>query len=1032
MNRYLIPAFALTSVLLFNTGCGEKAPEIVVGPAKPKLKPKIYKAPDPQAESTLREAALKKEIADLEAESEKIRMEIEQEENAQAQAALEEERAQLERDRTVWLEKQAAELAASEAKARKREKSAASSVTPSLPATADYSLFYSDLAPHGRWFDSPDYGYVWQPAVASSIDWQPYTVGSWASSDRGWTWVSDEPFGWATYHYGRWARVKNCGWIWVPGETWAPAWVSWRQNEQFIGWCPLPPATLYHGDVVYGADTDKRCGISPSCYIFISIKHFCSPVREHCEPPALSVEVCRTTLNITRLSVNRGKVDCSGPKYEWIKDRLPKPPARYNLVCEDRPDHDRRFRMERDKLLVFSPVMRAPWNAALRPLTRVEPLPVAQVELQGITVPDKALQRFREERKTWLASAARSIKAEAMRGLTERQERVATLDRIITSHGPAHSGKQASAEPGSRQQRQAELQRQIAERQASLANSTKPEKFTESPRKDITVRPNSNSPEREANAAERQDLADKAPAPLSKSARPNGMERPAKPSPELTPTGDSPSRDQAKASPFPTTPTVPGMASGTLPGVINETNVPSGEATDPSQAPHAPKVAEKGTPPAASDELAARREKAQRLKEELAARQKALEQTRGVSAKVPETKTLTPAPTPAAVPETPDVPRPQPALTDPTAAAAARLEKAARLQEELAPKQLAMAQQRQEAAAAAASEQKSTPTTEAPVTPPTAATNNNATVPAKPDLLEVARAEAVAHDRAVALAERRANAERMKEELAAKQEALQQQRATAQAAEQARLADIQAREAAAGQQREAQQTSLANQRAAAQAAAEQERQHQQTQQQQKQQEAAAAQLEQQRQEKARQEQAQATEQAARQTQQAGQEAAEQQQRDLAAKQRAAEAKAAQEAAAQDQQQRQTEERQRQAAERAQLAEAARQEQQQRLSEERARQQEAARQEQAQRMTEERQLQIAEERSRQQEAARQQQQREAEERQLQIAEERARQQEAARQQQQQREAEERQRQAAQDRARQEEAARAAAEAAKNGK
>jgi hypothetical protein len=119
MNRSLIPAFALTSVLLFTTGCGEKAPEIVVAPAKPKLKPTVYQAPDPQAEAALREATLQQEIAALEVESEKIQFEIGQEQNAQVRAALEEERAQLERDRAAWLEQQQAELAASEAKARR-------------------------------------------------------------------------------------------------------------------------------------------------------------------------------------------------------------------------------------------------------------------------------------------------------------------------------------------------------------------------------------------------------------------------------------------------------------------------------------------------------------------------------------------------------------------------------------------------------------------------------------------------------------------------------------------------------------------------------------------------------------------------------------------------------------------------------------------------------------------------------------------------------------------------------------------------
>ena len=31
------------------------------------------------------------------------------------------------------------------------------------------------------------------------------------------------------------------GWFWVPGNRWAPAWVAWRQEDDYLGWAPLPP-----------------------------------------------------------------------------------------------------------------------------------------------------------------------------------------------------------------------------------------------------------------------------------------------------------------------------------------------------------------------------------------------------------------------------------------------------------------------------------------------------------------------------------------------------------------------------------------------------------------------------------------------------------------------------------------------------------------------------------------------------------------------------------------------------------------------
>ena len=87
-----------------------------------------------------------------------------------------------------------------------------------VPSQASYDVFYEDLQEGGHWFEDATYGYVWQPDVAAeNPDWRPYTDGHWVYTDRGWTWVSNERFGWACYHYGRWARLRDHGWIWVPG-----------------------------------------------------------------------------------------------------------------------------------------------------------------------------------------------------------------------------------------------------------------------------------------------------------------------------------------------------------------------------------------------------------------------------------------------------------------------------------------------------------------------------------------------------------------------------------------------------------------------------------------------------------------------------------------------------------------------------------------------------------------------------------------------------------------------------------------------
>lgn len=103
------------------------------------------------------------------------------------------------------------------------------------------SFFYEAMAPHGRWHQTAA-GWAWQPAVAETeAGWRPYAnSGHWVWTDQGWYWESGYPWGWAAFHYGRWNDDASLGWVWVPDNTWGPAWVSWRQGEQYYGWAPLP------------------------------------------------------------------------------------------------------------------------------------------------------------------------------------------------------------------------------------------------------------------------------------------------------------------------------------------------------------------------------------------------------------------------------------------------------------------------------------------------------------------------------------------------------------------------------------------------------------------------------------------------------------------------------------------------------------------------------------------------------------------------------------------------------------------------
>lgn len=102
------------------------------------------------------------------------------------------------------------------------------------------------LDQHGEWIQNSRFGRVWRPHVVSG--WRPYVYGEWIWTDDGWFWDSYEPFGWVTYHYGRWWFTADTGWFWIPDDVWGPAWVTWANYDDYVGWAPLPPDGYYWSD----------------------------------------------------------------------------------------------------------------------------------------------------------------------------------------------------------------------------------------------------------------------------------------------------------------------------------------------------------------------------------------------------------------------------------------------------------------------------------------------------------------------------------------------------------------------------------------------------------------------------------------------------------------------------------------------------------------------------------------------------------------------------------------------------------------
>jgi len=118
---------------------------------------------------------------------------------------------------------------------------------PARAASVDVAMFYDDLAPYGQWVDYENYGPVWVPSNVGE-DWRPYTNGRWVPTNDGYVFESEEPWAWATYHYGNWMPTSGYGWVWSPGRTWYPSTVEWRTtpdnwaaDNSYVGWAPIPP-----------------------------------------------------------------------------------------------------------------------------------------------------------------------------------------------------------------------------------------------------------------------------------------------------------------------------------------------------------------------------------------------------------------------------------------------------------------------------------------------------------------------------------------------------------------------------------------------------------------------------------------------------------------------------------------------------------------------------------------------------------------------------------------------------------------------
>jgi hypothetical protein len=221
-------------------------------------------------------------------------------------------------------------------------------------AGVSFGLFYSNLSGYGEWIDIDGGTYAWRPS-SIGVDWRPYWAGRWLWTDDGWYWDSDEPWAWATYHYGRWYNDDYYGWIWIPGYDWAPAWVEWRYGGDYIGWAPLSPYAIFNMN--FGIHY-MRHWVTPYHYwAFVDCRYLThSHVHEYVYRTENNTRFIGRTRTGGSVRFDNGRIVTRGPNVAQVENRGNIRIDRTPMVDVNGRDDARLRRVgDRDQLGVYRP-----------------------------------------------------------------------------------------------------------------------------------------------------------------------------------------------------------------------------------------------------------------------------------------------------------------------------------------------------------------------------------------------------------------------------------------------------------------------------------------------------------------------------------------------------------------------------------------------------------------------------------------------------------------------------------------------------
>jgi hypothetical protein len=275
-------------------------------------------------------------------------------------------------------------------------------------AQIDVSYFYDNLSSDGEWIQEPNYGWCWTP-YDMPADWRPYYDGHWEYTDYGWSWASNESFGWATYHYGRWAFDDSYGWVWVPGTEWAPAWVAWRYSDEYVGWAPLPPSAGWDNSV--GLRFADANSIRSDDWCFVPQTHFLDVnINVQVTLIARNVTLFQGTHDATRYEVRGGHPADLGIDVAEVERVGRRPVPRVKIVDADSPARGNGGPAGHGNVGYYRP--------AVQPATPDQAPPPAIVQRRN-AIPDADIQRQRDAQQRKLDN---DLKSEQARLASDQQK----------------------------------------------------------------------------------------------------------------------------------------------------------------------------------------------------------------------------------------------------------------------------------------------------------------------------------------------------------------------------------------------------------------------------------------------------------------------------------------------------------------------------------------------------------------------------------------------------------------------------------